>query len=576
MKDACIRDKLTAEEGVLCFEMEAAGMMNQFRCLVIRGICDYSDTHKNKDWQGYAAMTAAAYAKDLLSLIAPNQVETENRISGHFVVPFGRNKGFIGRESVMGEILGQIAPGKETDDCQRTVIEGLGGIGKTQIALEAAYLIRDEDPSCSVFWVPGISLATFELTYRKIGMRLGVTGLDQDDADVKQLIRDALDGSTYKWLLILDNADDGTLFYPPDGLGLTDYLPFSHHGSILITTRTHDLALQFQYAHVAPLGQMTTEEAKGLLLQGLPSQTHTNAAIPELLDLLCYLPLAIRQASAFLARTRMPIHEYLNYCRTSDKNLVELLGKDFQDRGRYKETKNPIAVTWLISFQQLEVESPTAAEYLRFISFLNPRDVPWDLLPQGKNKPIGYEAISLLEGYAFITSQSEASFDVHRLVQLAMRNWLETRNEIRGIITSVIQRLIGAIPFPEHDNKSVWTRCLPHIETTLRYQKDNTDKEAEADLLTLTASWYSLSGKYRQAEGKCRQALALREEVLGRESPGTLVSMNNLAMVLESQGKYAEAKAIHQETLGLKEKVLGKESPITLTSMNNLTIVLGS
>ncbi|EHK27463.1 uncharacterized protein TRIVIDRAFT_188308 [Trichoderma virens Gv29-8] len=80
MKDAIMRDKLASERGVLCFEMEAAGLMNQFPCLVIRGICDYSDSHKNKEWQGYAAMTAAAYAKDLLYRIPLNKVEAEQKI----------------------------------------------------------------------------------------------------------------------------------------------------------------------------------------------------------------------------------------------------------------------------------------------------------------------------------------------------------------------------------------------------------------------------------------------------------------------------------------------------------------
>jgi nucleoside phosphorylase len=81
MKDALLRDALIAERGVLCFEMEAAGLMNHFPCLVIRGICDYSDSHKNKEWQGYAAMAAAAYAKDLLCRIVPQQVEAEKKIS---------------------------------------------------------------------------------------------------------------------------------------------------------------------------------------------------------------------------------------------------------------------------------------------------------------------------------------------------------------------------------------------------------------------------------------------------------------------------------------------------------------
>ncbi|KAJ5746701.1 hypothetical protein N7520_011883 [Penicillium odoratum] len=81
MKDASIRDRLAAEKGVLCFEMEAAGLMNHFPCLVIRGICDYSDSHKSKEWQGFAAMVAAAYARDLLRRIVPQRVERQESLS---------------------------------------------------------------------------------------------------------------------------------------------------------------------------------------------------------------------------------------------------------------------------------------------------------------------------------------------------------------------------------------------------------------------------------------------------------------------------------------------------------------
>jgi nucleoside phosphorylase len=80
MKDALVRDQLAAEHDILCFEMEAAGLMNQFPCLVIRGICDYSDSHKNKEWQGFAAMTAAAYARDMICEIRPSLVEAEKKL----------------------------------------------------------------------------------------------------------------------------------------------------------------------------------------------------------------------------------------------------------------------------------------------------------------------------------------------------------------------------------------------------------------------------------------------------------------------------------------------------------------
>ena len=81
MRDAHIRDSLAQRHGVLCFEMEAAGLMNHFPCLVVRGVCDYSDTHNNKAWQGYAAMTAAAYAKELLCRLASEAVRDMRKLT---------------------------------------------------------------------------------------------------------------------------------------------------------------------------------------------------------------------------------------------------------------------------------------------------------------------------------------------------------------------------------------------------------------------------------------------------------------------------------------------------------------
>jgi len=84
MSDAHVRDRLAQTEGVLCFETEAAGLMDNFRCVVIRGICDYSDTHKNELWQGYAAATAAAYAKELLSVVTQKEINIEVAQSREF------------------------------------------------------------------------------------------------------------------------------------------------------------------------------------------------------------------------------------------------------------------------------------------------------------------------------------------------------------------------------------------------------------------------------------------------------------------------------------------------------------
>ncbi|KAB5542982.1 hypothetical protein GE09DRAFT_1134139 [Coniochaeta sp. 2T2.1] len=110
----------------------------------------------------------------------------------HWVVPFGRNERFVERQAILQLLLARFPPAPNKDDCQRTAIEGLGGVGKTQIALEAAFRLRDKHPDCSVFWPPAVDAVTFENAYREIGRSVGVAGIDEDKADIKALVKAAL------------------------------------------------------------------------------------------------------------------------------------------------------------------------------------------------------------------------------------------------------------------------------------------------------------------------------------------------------------------------------------------------
>jgi nucleoside phosphorylase len=144
IKDSETRDRLAQQHGILCFEMEAAGLMDGLPTLVIRGICDYCDSHKQKEWQGYAALTAAAYAKWLLSampvsLMAQGLTKNNSRM-GHYMVPLGRNPRFVGRQNEIARLEELITM---KDGPRKVAITGLGGVGKTQVALELAYRIRD-------------------------------------------------------------------------------------------------------------------------------------------------------------------------------------------------------------------------------------------------------------------------------------------------------------------------------------------------------------------------------------------------------------------------------------------------
>ncbi|KIX10163.1 uncharacterized protein Z518_01244 [Rhinocladiella mackenziei CBS 650.93] len=133
--------------------------------------------------------------------------------------------------------------------CQWTAIEGLGGVGKTQMTLEATFRVGDQHPNCSVSWVPAVDLTSFENAYREIGQRLQVLGIEEDGADIKLLVKNAMSQETCgSWLLIIDNADNVELLFST--AILCDYLPFSLQGSILFT------------AYMAKTGMSTEDQGR--------------------------------------------------------------------------------------------------------------------------------------------------------------------------------------------------------------------------------------------------------------------------------------------------------------------------
>ena len=401
-------------------------------------------------------------------------------------MPFGRNKDFVGRQSVLDQLLERIPPSADEGDCQRTVIEGLGGIGKTQIALEAAFRVRANHQDCSVFWVPAVNAPMFENAYREIGRQLKIQGIDDDEADIKLLVKAALSQSDNDWLLIIDNADDVELLFGT-ATSLCDYLPFSRKGSILFTTRNHTVVrkLDIRQANVIYTTEMSRSEAIELLQLNLDgAQISDSESTTRLLDFLADLPLAIKQASAYMDQTGITTTQYLEYCQSSDEHLIGLLGKNFEAPARYESIQNPVATTWLISFRHISRDSPLAAQYLRFMSFLAEKDIPKTLLPSSDSELDVYEAIGTLKAYAFISERTgQESYDVHRLVRLAMRNWLAEEGELRVCVTAVIQRLDELYPFPEYENRVIWTRYLPHTLTAIEFQNNSTDETAKSRLL---------------------------------------------------------------------------------------------
>ncbi|KAL4766480.1 uncharacterized protein BDW70DRAFT_165606 [Aspergillus foveolatus] len=589
IKDAARRDALSQEMDILCFEMEAAGLMDQFPCLVIRGICDYCDSHKNKQWQGYSALAAAAYAKAFLELIPKHDEKPEFRPTKkederHWMVPFHKNLRFVGREAEIAKIeeLMNSPPSK-------VAICGLGGVGKTQIALETAYRMREREFN-SIFWVPCTSHESVEQAYMSIAQKLGIHGVKATEAKskVKAYLSQEEAG---KWLLIFDNADSLDMWSRSTVVGstpLTDYLPRHEQGHILFTTRNRKSLID-----------------KTLLNDG------GEAVALELLEQLAFLPLAINQAAAYINENSIDFSDYIELLQDQESKVIELLSEDFGDDWRYNEIQNPVATTWLISFQQVRQLNQLAADYLLFMACINPRDIAKSLLPETVSKKKSTDAVGLLKAFSFINEQG-GRLSLHRLVHLSTRNWLRTQSRFRQQLSKTALRFEEVFPTHTYTNRAIWREYLPHVlslisevgfpkeeylslvrrvgwclnadgrfneaallfEDILEIQRSlhgETDIETTVCAMGNLALVYCYQGRWTEAEKLQTPVLEIRKEKLGPDHSMTLETMNNMALAYEGLGKYKEAEEIWAQLLETDKRMQGPEHQLTINSMHNLT-----
>ncbi|KAF2818138.1 kinesin light chain 1 [Ophiobolus disseminans] len=498
-----------------------------------------------------------------------------------FSLPFPRNELFVGRQSQLKSIEQTLLV---PNSHRRMTIYGLGGCGKSALVLEFAYRALAECAGDLVFWVPAISRESFELAYREIATHLRLPRIADPNTNINKLVKEALSADSFgRWLMIVDNADDpAVLSGLVDGhlklARLDDYLPHSRRGAVLFTTRSRKVARTLTPGCVLELKDMSQGEAKELLTQHITEEALLNdlIAIDQLLSILAYLPLAIVQAAAFINNNETSISEYVSLFKHPGAE-IELFSEQFEDPSRYREMDSTIAKTWHISFDQLRRQDPLAAEYLSFMACIDRTNIPQSLLPLKGSAVQRVKALGTLTGYAFITERQqtmqgvdgERFFNMHRLVHVASTAWLHKHEEWASWTNIVVNRLEELVPWGGHEGKEVWAPYLSHAVHTAGHE-DTVKGIAMASLLYRVGRCQTSLGQYAAAEVSYRQALSLRKEVLGHEHPDTLMSMNNLAAVLDSQGKYEEAEKMHRQTLARYEKVLGHEHPSTLTSMNNL------
>lgn len=266
---------------------------------------------------------------------------------------------------------------------------GLGGVGKSQLAIEHAYRVRQN--KAWEFWVYAETRARVEESFRAIADAVKIPGRNQPEADILQLVYQWLQNERNdQWLMVLDSADNVDVFYSTDEgaeqttdkakkRALWTYLPQSTNGSILVTTRDKSLAFQLtgSYKNIIEVGPMDPDHALALLKKKLGNQSDINAAT-ELVRGLEYMPLAISQAAAYIKRRepRCSTTKYLEEFRRSDQTKTSLLNYSAADLRRDRSASNSIITTWQISFDHIRLKRQSAAELLSLMSFFDRQGIP--------------------------------------------------------------------------------------------------------------------------------------------------------------------------------------------------------
>lgn len=504
-------------------------------------------------------------------------------------LPYQRNPYFTGREAVLQSLRQRLIPGAKTTALTQS-ISGLGGIGKTQVAIEYAH--RYGEYYTAILWIPADSLEVATAVWLQVATH--VLGLpeqqeaEQQIAAVKRWLQ-----KRHNWLLILDNVED------PQSI-LSAFVPSKHQGSVLITTRRRDLGA---LAHGEMLPLLSEEDAVLFLLRragriakkaSVASATADDCLLARnLCQLLGRLPLALDQAGAYIAENGCSLQHYIDLYQQYRPILLDRRNADNQPSHRTgSDHPDSVLMTFWLSWDQIQQRNMLAGRALQFCAFLAPDQIPEQLVVSGithtETERTGDrvtifffdalevdEALGLLHRYSLI-ERTEQILSLHRLVQEVMQDVLSEEERHHWMERAVLE--VEAV-FPS-GKYGTWSLCeflLPHALTCAGWILVLRLKKGEgARLLSATGRYLQERAQYREAEPLYQQSLLIAEEQLGTSHPQTASSLNNLASLYCVQGRYGEAEPLYQRALLITEEQLGASHPGTATFLNNLAALYES
>ena len=522
-------------------------------------------------------------SKPQTALPIPKKVERSGssehaRFPGSFPhiwnVPFSRNPYFAGREEVLHRLAETLHTGRAAMPEQPQAISGLGGVGKTQLALEYAYRYRHDYDA--VLWINAESHEALISSFAAIAQLLKLPQQhEQEQILLVWAVQDWL-RTHQRWLLIFDNADDL--------MKVKDFLPPASAGHIILTTRasfTGRLAQQIE------LDTLELDQGALLLLRRsglLPFEATLDQAAPNDRELarnisieLGGLPLALDQAGAYMEETGLGLAHYLSLYRTRRVDLLK-------ERGRIvSEHPESVATTWSLAFEKVAQKNPAAIELLQLCAFLSPDNIPEELITAGApnlsptlraiaDNPIAINAaISTLLQYSLIRRDAKNNaLSIHRLVQSVLRYSMDP-----AIVHQWAERTVRIMnrvfPSGGFETLEQCDRLLPHALLCSAWIELNHLTSIEsARLLSKTGNYLIVRARYPEAEQLYQQVLVLYEHLLGSDHLNTAAALNNLALIRQELGRLEEAEPIYQRALAIYEQNLGPLHPNTATSLNNL------
>jgi len=477
---------------------------------------------------------------------------------------------FKGRDAELHSLLGR----------QVQTIDGLGGMGKTRLAVEHAW--RFQDHYTAAFFVRADSPET---------LRSGLAGLAKpellDLREQQALPEPELVVAVLRWLrehpgwlLVLDNVDTKEAYKT-----VVAFLSSIQGGRILITCRWSEWPPEIQ-SH--SLTVLSPEDAARFLLDRTAGKRSPSADdevhARALSETLGGLPLAMEQAGASISRHRQSFSKYLKAWQEERERVLTWHDETLM---RYPD---PIVVTWQKTFNQL---TPMAGALLRLSAFLTPEPISVAMFEEGSgivkkaakllaketNRKLTVqsleEALADLAAYSMISSHQGDSFTVHRMVQEVLR--LRVPKDGRGEWIELALRLVNDYSPPEPGDVrtwGVWDPLRSHAAEVISHAEEAEITIPTVRLMSQLALLLDVKGLYAESEPLRRRALAIAETSFGNSHPNVAICLNNLAQSLQATNRLQEAEPLMRRALEIDEASFGNSHPNVAIRLNNLASLL--